>query len=83
MRIYDYLALSKEEQWETLWDDAVYLASFKSIDCCFQLYAMDRFFIELELCPIQESVLSMGVFVHGGKMDKYLDDIYLDALGFL
>ena len=83
MRIYDYLALSKVEQWEALWDEGVYVTSFRSNDCYFQLYAMDRFFIELELCPIQESVLSMGVFVHGGKMDKYLDDIYLDALGFL
>ncbi|MBO6828859.1 MULTISPECIES: hypothetical protein [Flavobacteriaceae] len=83
MRIYDYLALSKEEQWETLWDDAVYVASFRSIDCCFQLYAMDRFFIELELCPQQGSILNMGVFVHGKKMDKYTDTVYQDILGFL
>jgi hypothetical protein len=48
MRIYDYLALSKEEQWEALWDEGVYVTSFRSVDCYFQLYAMDRFFIDLE-----------------------------------
>ncbi len=73
MGIYDYLALSKEEQWDTLWEEGVFLTSYKSIDCSFMLYAIDRFFVELELCPLKGSILEMGVFVHGRKMDKYIN----------
>ncbi len=75
MGIYDFLALSHEEQWDALWDKGIYLTSYRSIDCYFQLYALDRFYVELELCPIRETIWSMGVFVHGKKMDKYLADI--------
>lgn len=83
MGIYEYLALSKEEQWDVLWDQGVFLTSYKSIDCSFQLYAIERFYVELELCPLNGTILEMGLFVHGKKINKYLDDIYLDALGFL
>nr|WP_293295795.1 hypothetical protein [Allomuricauda sp.] len=82
MGVYEFLTLSKEEQWEILWDKGIYLTSFKSIDCYFQLYAVDRFFIELELCPVQESILNMGVFVHGKKMDKYVADTDFEDLKF-
>lgn len=81
MGIYDFLALSHEDQWDTLWEEGVYLTSFKSIDCCFHLYAVGRFFVEVELCPIKESILNMGVFVHGRKMDKYVDGHVPDILG--
>ena len=56
---------------------------YKLLKAIGQLYAIDRFFIELELCPLQGSILNMGVFVHGKKMDKYTDTGYQDILGFL
>ncbi|WP_421801303.1 hypothetical protein [Flagellimonas sp.] len=82
MGIYEFLTLSHEEQWDTLWDEGIYLTQFKSIDCYFQLYAIDRFFVELELCPIRENILNMGVFVHGKKMDKYVTDTDFGDLKF-
>lgn len=33
MGIYDFLALSYEEQWDALWDKGIYLTSYRSIDC--------------------------------------------------
>lgn len=83
MGIYEFLALSNEEQWDAFWDQGMYLTSYKSIDCYFQLYALGKFFVELELCPIKESILHMGVFVHGKKMDKYLDDADFDSFGLV
>ena len=82
MGIYEFLTMSHEEQWDTLWDEGIYLTQFKSIDCYFQLYAIDRFFVELELCPIRENILNMGVLVHGKKMDKYVTDTDFGDLKF-
>ncbi|MCK0162071.1 hypothetical protein [Allomuricauda sp. F6463D] len=73
MGIYDYMALCKDKQWEILWEDGIFLTSYKSIDCWFILYAIDKFFVELELCPLKGTILGMGVFVHGKKMDKYIN----------
>ena len=55
MGIYEFLMLSNEEQWDVLWDKGVYLTSFKSIDCSYRLYAIDKFYVELEMCTIHAS----------------------------
>ncbi|MGN7513676.1 MAG: hypothetical protein ACTHOM_04825 [Allomuricauda sp.] len=74
MGIYEYLMLSKEEQWDTLWDKGVYLTTFKSIDCSYRLYAIDKFYVEVEMCVTKDSPIGMGVFVEGKKLEKYLED---------
>ncbi|MAU15608.1 MAG: hypothetical protein CMH46_08730 [Muricauda sp.] len=78
MGIYEFLMLSNEEQWDVLWDKGVYLTSFKSIDCSYRLYAIDKFYVELEMCTIHDTVLGMGVFVEGKKLEKYWEDGKLD-----
>ncbi|MBO0331125.1 hypothetical protein [[Muricauda] lutisoli] len=74
MGIYEFLMLSNEEQWDTLWDKGVYLTSFKSIDCSFRLYAIDKFYVEVEMCITKDSPIGMGVFAEGKKLEKYLED---------
>ena len=78
MGLYEFLMLSNEEQWDVLWDKGVYLTSFKSIDCSYQLYAIDKFYVEVEMCITQDAILGMGVFAEGKKLDKYLEDRKFD-----
>lgn len=78
MGIYEYLAMSQEEQWDILWDDGVYITSYKSIDCSYRLYAIDKFYVEVEMCVTNETVLGMGVFKEGKKLDKYINDNQVD-----
>ena len=72
MGIYDYLILSDENQWNTLWEKGKYVDSFKSIDCSRVLYAIDKFFVEVELCPIKEHIIAKSVFKAGPSLDKYV-----------
>ncbi|MFD2101312.1 hypothetical protein [Flagellimonas iocasae] len=72
MELYDYLALDNDEQWDVLWDEGVYLTSYKSIDCSYRLYAINKFYVEVEMCVTRDIILGMGVFVEGKKLEKYL-----------
>ncbi len=83
MGLYEYLTLSNEEQWDLLWDKGVHLTSYKSIDCSYRLYAIDRFFVEVEMCPVKDTILGMGVFKKGKKLDKYIEDARLDLTQFI
>ena len=75
MGIYDYLILSDEKQWDGLWDRGKYLDSFKSIDCSMVLYAIDKFFVEVELCPIKDYIIGKKVFKEGSRLEKYTNQI--------
>lgn len=78
MGLYDYLKLSQEEQWDILWDVGVYITSYKSIDCSYRLYAIDKFFVEVEMCVSKETVLGMGIFKEGKKLEKYFSNTNID-----
>jgi len=73
MRLYEYLALSQEKQWEELWDNGKHIDNYKSIDCKFVLYAIDKFFVEVELCITTDKILGKSPFEHGGRMEKYIN----------
>lgn len=75
MGIYDYLALDNEEQWDVLWDKGIFVDAYKSIDCSYQLFAIDKFFVEVELDITNDSILGKSVFKEGKRLDKYSGDI--------
>lgn len=49
MMFTEYLKFTSEEQWEILWEKGLFLINFKSIDCSYSLYAINNFFVEVEL----------------------------------
>ena len=73
MTLYDYLALSTESQWDELWENGLHIDNYKSIDSKFALYALHKFFIEVELCITTDKILSMHPFKYGQRMNKYVD----------
>ena len=77
MGLYEYLALSDEEQWNEIWDKGKFLTNFKSIDCSYSLYSLHNFFIEVELDPLNDTIIAKHIFKRGARMDKYLLDIDL------
>ncbi len=52
--IYEFNILSEDEQWNTLWDKEDFLTNLKLIDISFSLYAIDKFFVEVELDPVTD-----------------------------
>lgn len=74
MEIYEYLYLSDEDQWDELFDNGKHLTDYKSIDCSFSLYALHKFFIEVEFDPLYGNSIGKHVFVHGARIDKYIGE---------
>lgn len=75
MTLYEYLALSEEEQWDELWDNGKHIHYYKSIDCKFALYALHKFFVEVELCVSTDKILRKHPFKYGNRMDKYVGEL--------
>ncbi len=72
MTLYEYLTLSNEAQWDELWDNGQFITHFKSIDCKFVLYAVHKFYIELELDVVKDTIIGKHEFIHGERMNKYV-----------
>lgn len=75
MGLYEYLTLSNEEQWDLIWDKGEYVDTYKSIDCSFVLYAIDQFFVEVELDVLTGSIIGKSPFKHGVRLEKYGEGI--------
>ena len=80
MGLYEYMILSEEEQWNDLWQNGIFLTNFKAIDCKFSLYALYDFFVEVELDPITDKIVSKGHFKSGHSLDKYAGSIDINKL---
>ena len=74
MTIYDYLALSDEDQVAELWRNGKHIDNYKAIDCKFVLYALNKLFVELELCVLTDKILGKHSYKHGARMDKYVGE---------
>lgn len=71
MGIYEYNILPEDEQWNTFWDKGEFLTNLKLIDKAFSLYAIDKFFVEVELDPLTDKIIGKGVFKCGDALDRY------------
>lgn len=71
MTLYEYMMLSEEDQWSMLWDKGEFVTNIKMIDASFSLYAIDKFFVELELHPVTSKPVGKCQFIHGHRIDKY------------
>ncbi len=78
MTLYEYKMLSEEEQWNTLWDKGEFLTNLKLINKSFSLYAIDKFFVEVELDPLTDKIIGKKVFKHGHCMEKYSGDFGIE-----
>jgi len=75
MDIYEFVNLSYEDQWEAIFNQGRPITTFESIDCKYILYSISNFFVDVELCPIEGTILGNSVFEKGPKLEKYLGEI--------
>ena len=75
MRVLEYLDLTDEDQLEVLLDQGKKIATLKSIDCSYELFAMENFFVEIRLDLGTDTILSLNPFVRGPRLEKFINDI--------
>ena len=71
MGIYEFNILPEEEQWNTLWDKGKFVTNLKLIDRSFSLYAIDKFFVEVEYNIETDEIIGNEEFKYGDTLDRY------------
>jgi len=72
MGIYEFNMLSQEKQLEVVLNGiGKFLDNWKGPTGSFNLYAVDRFFVEVEYIPIENKIVAVRSFIEGHLLDKY------------
>lgn len=69
------MLLSDKDQWNNLWDKGSFLTHYITPDHKYALYALYDFFIEVELDPITDKIISKAEFKTGAILDRYSGSI--------
>ncbi len=71
MTLYQYKMLSEDDQWDTVFSKGRYLDMVIEGNPKFVLYAIDKFFIEVEWNIETDQTVDKGVFKYGNTLDRY------------
>jgi hypothetical protein len=77
MKLYEFLGLSDEEQYNTTWAIGVMVDQFIKDNIAINLYAINEFFVEVYYDQKTNKILYKKTFKHGELLDKYLNRIKL------
>ena len=69
---YEFNVLSQEKRLEIVLNGiGQFLDNFISPAGSFNLYAVDRFFVEVQYSPIANKIVAVRSFIEGDLLDKY------------
>ena len=68
---YEFLALPEQEQYDVAMQSGKFLECFIQGNTRFALYAVDRFFVEIEYDNKQNKIKGKRAFVTGELLDRY------------
>jgi hypothetical protein len=77
MKLYEFLRLSDEEQYNTTWKIGVLVDQFIKDGIAINLYAINEFFVEVYYDQSDNKILYKKHFKQGELLDKYLSRIKL------
>lgn len=80
MTLYEFNALSEEEQYEAVWDQGSFLLTRQLGKLRLGLYAMGTFFIEVRYCAQQNQILGWRSFRSTIALEPYLTQIDMHQL---
>ena len=71
MTLYEYNRLELKEQLTIVWNEGEFIDNHFSIKERCNLYAIDRFFVEVVYDPIHNTITEVKSFKTGHLLDKY------------
>lgn len=77
MTLYEYLSLPDPLQDDTIFQEGTLIEVVVERKSRFLLYALDKFFVEIEYCSDENKIINKRAFVGGELLDKYSN---LDSL---
>lgn len=83
MKLYQYLRLNEQLQYQTVWEIGKYIDTFKSDGMMYLLYAINDFYVEVVFRERTNEIIGKSQFKEGEYLDKYLpllDEHHLPGL---
>ncbi len=77
MKLYEFLGLSEEEQYNTTWAIGILVDQYIKENIAINLYAINEFFVEVYYDQATNKILYKKTFKQGELLDKYLNRINL------
>ncbi|MDP2162528.1 MAG: hypothetical protein Q8K02_18750 [Flavobacterium sp.] len=77
MKLIHFLALSEEEQYDTLFMQGSIVAMQKETSVVKKLYTLSSFFVEVHFHSNTNAILYKKIFKEGELLDNYLKNIQL------
>lgn len=71
MTPYEYKTLSEDDQWNTVFSNGKFLDIVIEGNSKYVLYAIDKFFIEMEWNNETDEIVGKGEFKYGDSLDRY------------
>lgn len=71
MTLYEFNILNEEKQFYLIFNEGIFLDDYHENDKRFALYAMYKFFIELEYDIDKNKITNKVSFIYGEKLDRY------------
>jgi hypothetical protein len=75
MKLYDFLILSEDEQFNAVWNSGVFVGQIFENDIVINLYAINEFFVEVYYNSNLNKIVDKKSFKYGHLLEKYLDQI--------
>jgi hypothetical protein len=79
MKLFEFLKLSDEEQYDVTWNKATYVDLYLKDNIAIELYAINTFYVEIYYERNTTERLYKKMFKQGELLDKYLDRIQLQT----
>ena len=71
MTLYEFKLLDKEKQYEVTFKKGTFIDYHLETKRRFALYAVDRFFVEVEYNPEDNSMENLKSFIEGDLLERY------------
>ena len=71
MGIYEFMMLSKHDQYDTVYTKGQFVDTVTKDDIKYALYAVSMFWVEVTYKAATNKILKCAPFVHGHALDKY------------
>ena len=72
MTLYEFNSLKTDDKYTFLWQEGVYLDSVVIKDTKLNLYAINKFFVEVHYNAVTNKLVELKSFKYGSIMDKYI-----------
>jgi len=72
MKIYDFLILGEQEQYQSVWDQGTHIDDIIRDRIHYQLYAVGDFYVEVYYNVSDNKIVGKQAFKAGEPLEKYL-----------